>query len=84
MNVIVNKFLLSGDKFMHLRQPGLNCRTCGLFTKHCERILKFKEAGDLNYICKNELEKISFSHDPLYADSKDLAKRTVLDKILKD
>ena len=84
MNVIVNKCLLSGDKFMHLRQPGLNCRACGLFTKHCERILKFKEAGDLNYICKNELEKISFSHDALYADSKDLAKRTVLDKILKD
>ena len=45
---------------------------------------KFKETGDLNYIYKNELDKAYFVHDAAYSDSKDLAKRTVLDKILKD
>ena len=34
MNEIVNKFLLTGDKFMpqmHLRQPGFIYSTCGPF-----------------------------------------------------
>ena len=36
MNEIVNKFLLTGDKFMpemHLKQPGFIYSTCGPFTK---------------------------------------------------
>ena len=36
MNEIVNKFLLTGDKFMsemHLRQPGFVYSACGQFTK---------------------------------------------------
>ena len=46
MNKIVNKFLLTGDKFMcelHLRQPGFTYSACGPFSKHCERIRKFSE-----------------------------------------
>ena len=57
MNEIVNKFLLTGDKFMpelHLRQPACTYRACGPFFKHQERIQKFKEIGDLNHIYKNE------------------------------
>ena len=80
MNEKVNKFLLTGDKFMpelHLRQPGFTYSACGAFTKHCESIWKFKETGDLNYIYKNELDKPCFAHDAAYADNKDLAKRTV-------
>ena len=53
MNEIVNKFLLAGDKFvseMHLRQPGFTYSTCGTFTKNKERIKKFKETRDTNYI----------------------------------
>ena len=49
MNEIVNKFLLTGGKFMpemHLRQPGFTYNTCGPFTKNKERIQKFKETGD--------------------------------------
>ena len=57
---------------LHLRQAGFMYSGCGPFTKYRERIQKFKEGCDLNYIC------ISF------ANSKDLAKRTILDKILKD
>ena len=41
MNEIVNKFLLSGDKFMpemHLKQPRFTYSACGPFTKNKERI----------------------------------------------
>ena len=53
MNEIVNEFLLAGDKFMpemHLRQPGFTYSVCRPFTKNKERIKKFKEAGDKDYI----------------------------------
>ena len=45
--------------------------------------LEFK-TGDTNYIYKNELDKTCFVHDVAYSDSKDLTKRTVADKILKN
>ena len=78
MNNVINKFLLSGDKFMpemHLRQPQFTYSACGPFTKHKQRIQKFKES---------ELDKACFTHDAAYSDSKDLTKRTVADKILKN
>ena len=82
MNNIINKFLLAGDKSMpemHLRQPQFNYSA-----KHKQRIQKFKETGDTNYIYKNELDKACFVHDAAYSDSKDLTKRTIVDKILKN
>ena len=87
MNNVINKFLLAGDKFMpemHLRQPQFTYSACRPFTKHEQRIQKFKETGDTNYIYKNELYKACFTHDAAYSDSKDLSKRIVADKILKD
>ena len=48
MNNIINKFLLAGDKFMpemHLRQPQFVYSACGPFTRHKERIKKFKEVN---------------------------------------
>ena len=87
MNNTINKLLLGGDKFMpeiHLRQPQFTYSACGPFTKHEQRIQKFKETGDTNYIYKNELDKACFVHDAAYSDSKDLTKRTVADKILKN
>ena len=48
-----------------------------------ERIKKFKERSDLNYVDKNELDTACFAHDAAYANSKDSAKRTVSGKILK-
>ena len=38
----------------------------------------------MNKIVKNELDKACFAHDTAYSDSKDLAKRTVSYKILRD
>ena len=87
MNNTINKLLLAGDKFMpeiDLRQPQFTYSACGPFTKHEQRIQKFKETGDTNYIYKNELDKACFAHDTAYSDSKDLTKRTVADKILKN
>ena len=40
------------------------------------------QTGDTNYICKNELDKACFQRDAAYSDSKDLVKRTQLDKVL--
>ena len=87
MNNLINKFLLVGDKFMpeiHLRQPQFTYSACGLFTRHEERIQKFKETGDTNYVFINALDKACFVHDAAYSDSKDLTKRTNADKNLKN
>ena len=87
MNEIVQKFLLASDRFtpkMHLKQPGFTYSACGPFTKNKERIQKFKETGDTNYIYKNKLDKASFQHDMAYRDFKDLVKRTIADKVLRD
>ena len=87
MNEIENKFLLAGDKFMlemHLKQPGSTYSACGPFTKNKERIEKFMQTGNTDFIYKNELDRASFQHDMAYGKSKDLAKRTQSDKVLKD
>ena len=85
MNEIVNKFLLVGDKFMpemHLKQPGFTYSACGPFTKNKERIEKFMQTGNSNFIYKNELDKACFQHDMAYGKTKDLVKRTQSDKVL--
>ena len=87
MNNIINKFLLAGDKFMpemHLRQPQFVYSACGPFTRHKEKIKKFKRTGDTCYIYRNELDKACFQHDSAYADHKDLINRTKSDKVLRD
>ena len=87
MNNAINKFLLAGDKFMpemHLRQPQFVYSACGPFTRHKERIKKFKQTGDTRYIYRNELDKACFQYDSAYADHKDLINRTKSDKVLRD
>ena len=86
MNEIVNKFLLEGHKFMpemNLKQP-FTYSTCQPFTKNKERIQKFKETGDTNYVYKNELDKVCFQHNMAYGDFKDLARRTSSDKVSRN
>ena len=87
MNKIVNKFLLVGDKCMpemHLKQSGFTYSARTPFTKNKERIGKFMQTGNTDIIYKNELHKVCFQHDMAYGKSKDLVKRTQLDKVLKD
>ena len=73
MNEIINKFLLAGDKFMpemHLRQPGFTYSACGPFTKNKERIEKFIQTGNTDFINKNERDKACFQHDRLMVKQK--------------
>ena len=82
MNNIAHKFLLAGDKFipaLHPRQPGFD-RLLNIL----KELKKFRETGNLKHIYKNELDKACFVHDAVYSDRKDLAKKTISDKILKD
>ena len=77
MNEIVNKVLLVGDKFMaemHLKEPGFTYGACRPFTKSKERIEKFMQTGNTNFIYKNELDKACFQHDMAYCKSKELVK----------
>ena len=86
MNEIVNNVLLVEDKFvpeMHLKQPGFTYSTCDQFTKNKERIENFMQIGNTNFVYKNELDKGCFQHDMAYGKSKNLAKRTQSDKVLR-
>ena len=87
MNETVSKFLLVGEKFMpemHLKQPSFTYSACDPFTKNKERIEKFMQTGNTDFIYKNELDKACFQHDMAYGKSKDLVKRTQSDKVLRD
>ena len=77
MNEIVNQFLLADNKFMpemHLKQPGYTYSTNGPFTKNKERIEKFMQTENIDFVYKNELDKACFQHDMAYGKPKDLAK----------
>ena len=87
MNEIVNMLLLVGDKYMpemHLKQPGFTYSACGPFIKNKERIEKFMQTGNTNFIYKNKLDKACFQYDMAYGKSKDFVKRTQSDKVLRN
>ena len=89
MNVIVNKLLLAGDKFMpklHLKEKGFAYSVFYPFTKKKERIEKFMKSGNTDSIYRNQLDKACFQHDMAYGKPKGLGKRTQSDKekILRD
>ena len=68
-NEVVNKFLLVGDKIMpdmNLKQSGFTYSGCGPFTKNNKRIEKFMQAGNTDYIYKNDVNKACFQHDMAY------------------
>ena len=53
MKKIINKFLLTGDKFiteLHLKQPGFTYSAYEPFTKYRERIEKFRGKGNLKHL----------------------------------
>ena len=69
---------------MLLKQPSFTYSACGPFTKIKERIEKFMQTGNTNFIYKNELDKACFQHDMAYGLTNNLVKRTQSDNILKD
>ena len=87
MNEILNKFLLVGHKFMpemHLKHPGFTYSACDTFTKNKERIEKFMQTGNTEYIYKNDLDKACFQYDMAYGKFKVLNERTQSDEVLRD
>ena len=68
---------------MHLRPRFTYC-ACEPFTRNKQRIQKFMQTGDTNYICKNELDKACFQHDMAYGKYKDLERRAQSDTVLDD
>ena len=69
---------------MHSKQPGFAYSACIPFTKNKERIKKFMETGNTDFIYKNKLDKACFQHDMAYGKTKDLEKITQSDKFLKN
>ena len=69
---------------MHLKQPDFTYSACGPFTKNKERIKKFMQTGNTDFIYKNELNKACFQYDMAYAKAKDLVRRIQSDKVLRD
>ena len=72
------------ETHIFLKQPGFNYNDCDLFTINKERIEKFMQTGNTDYIYKNDLDKACFQHDMAWDEYKDLTKRTQWDKFLRD
>ena len=68
---------------IHLGQPGFIYSAFGPFTKNKNTVENFMQAGNTDFIYKNDLDKACFQHDVAYDKSKDWAKRTESDKVLK-
>ena len=43
---------------LHLKQPGFTYSAYEAFTKHCKRIQKFRETGNLKHLYRNGLDKL--------------------------
>ena len=61
----VNKYIFTGGREIYARNPFKTTRftygACGPFTKNKERIKKFMQTGNTDFIYKNELDKAFFS-----------------------
>ena len=49
-----------------------------------DKLMPALHVKEQRFTYKNELDKACFAHDVAYANSKDLAKGTVSDKVFKD
>ena len=79
--------LLARDKFM----PKMNFKTTWIYIYYlliiCKKQIKMTRKRIYlakRYIYQNELDKACLQHDMVYADFKDLTRRTTSDKILPD
>ena len=88
MNETVHKVWLAGDNFMpemYLKQIGFTYSACDPFTKNKERIQKFMQIGNTDFIYRSKFDRTCFQHDMGYDKSKDLAKISFeSDKVLRD
>ena len=64
---------------IHLKQLDCTYSACGPFTKNKERIENFMQTENTDFIYKNDRDKALF-----FGQSKDLARRTESNKVLRD
>ena len=69
---------------LHLNQFGFTYSACDPLTKNNERIKKFMQTGNTDYIYKNDLDKSCFQHNMDDVEYNDVNKRTQSDKVLRD
>ena len=69
---------------VHLKHPEFPYNACGAFTEKKERIEKFMQTENTDYIYKNDLDKACFRYDIVYGKYKDLTNRTQSDKAFRD
>ena len=69
---------------LHFKQLRYNYSACGPFSKHRERIKKFRETSSLKHLYRIELDKGCFDHQAALSDKKYLTNTTISDEILKD
>ena len=62
---------------MHLKQPGFTYSACDPLTKNKERIEKFMQTWDTNFIYKNELDEACFQNDMGYGKKRFSKKNTI-------
>ena len=55
---------------MHLKQPGLTYSACGPFTRNKERIAKFMQTENTDFIYRNELDEACFQNNMAYGNQK--------------
>ena len=69
---------------MHLKQLGFTYSACDPLTENKERIQKFMQTWNTDYIYKDYLDKACFQNDMGYGKQNDLTKRIQPDKCLRD
>ena len=69
MNVIVNKCISSGEKFILdkcFAKPQFIYSICGPFTERRYRIKTFEQTGNSQKVYQNKLHKVCFKDDIVY------------------
>ena len=69
---------------INFKETWFTCSTCGPFTRSKERIEKFMQTGNIDFICRNEFDKVCSQYDMVYGKSKQLTKGTQSEKVLRD
>ena len=69
---------------LHSIQTGFTYSVSRPFSIHLHKIQEFRETGNLKHFYRYELDKACFAHDAAYFEGKDLAKKTISAKILKN
>ena len=61
MNKVINKFLLTGGKFVQItfKTARIYLYCLRTITKHRDRIQKFRETRNLKHLYRNDLKKVS-------------------------